>query len=446
MVSAFDPNQDELDENGQPKAPSVAGPTSVSNQSSTIGGGSPASSAPGKGTSSGRFTNISNYLKANQNANLAGKVVGNIENQSNQVKQGLDQAKSQFSNQAEQSRVQANNPFVQSAIQDPNSVANDPSQLQQFERLRDAQYTGPQGLQDAQKLQAGVQNVQSMTRQTGSEGGRFNLLRQMFNKPTYSGGQQKLDNLLLQNNPDQMNKLRGTNVVAGRIGQDLNQSAKRSADVAQQYATEALQTRDSTRNALTTEEQARQNEILGRLAQTQASRTAAQQASEDLLKNRQMSAADLAKYGLTAGTKLYGLDPLSFLRKGQELNNVSQVANQDDVTRFNALSKLAGKDNTFVTGSNPVDDPYTFESQSFLSQVKQKEGAYNADVQNASAPFDAQLADPQLQTELTFDADSTRGRRARQRVAAIEQAKQDAINQINGIYQIDKTLEAAPTN
>lgn len=401
IINTFDdPNKKKTNPDGSPKEETPAGPVSVSGQAATINSSNTAPNpVAAKGSNSGRFTNISNYLKANQGSNLAGKVAGNIENQSNQVRDALNQSKNQFSEQAQAGRVQGNQNLVNEAIQDPNSFAANQEKLQQFERLRDAQYKGPQELQGVQKLGSDVENLQSLTKQTGTEGGRFNLLRTMFNKPTYSGGQQKLDNLLMQTNQDQLNKLRGSNVITSRINQDLNNSSKLAADQGNQLAAEAQNIQYSTRKALSDEETARQNDLNFRLNDIASKRGDAQKSFTDLLKEGKMTSADLAKFGVDPNQGLYGLTNdqlLNYMSTGKEANKYN-IASADDYSRFDALSKLAGKDNTYLAGqykdqAGTLDDPYGFNAKGLADVLGTQRTIAETDKADLVKPYDDTIA------------------------------------------------------
>jgi hypothetical protein len=71
--------------------------------------------------------------------------------------------------------------------------------------MRDAQYKGPTQLDPS--LQTQAQDYTNLAGNVGTEQGRYNLLSQLYNTPTYTSGQKTLDNLFLQGNPQQLANL-----------------------------------------------------------------------------------------------------------------------------------------------------------------------------------------------------------------------------------------------
>lgn len=254
MANVIDFNKDENKQaTGQQSAEPSASITPVSAQAPNVPATANAA-APGT-ASSGRFTNIQKYIGANkgagqQVASAAGQQIqkqmkpGMAEqaNAAEQFKAGVDKANESFG-RSQQYGQQLNMPAAnavgitgpQNPMQlgintglgadtkdsgalnkdqakgiqpvsaqtfDPNSFVNDQNKLLDFTKLRTGQGIDELAIRNqAQKSQdiAGANQLraQELANQAGSVTGRAGLVSSAFNRPSYSQGQQRLDNLFL---------------------------------------------------------------------------------------------------------------------------------------------------------------------------------------------------------------------------------------------------------
>lgn len=322
----------------------------------TVGSSMSAPSKPGTGTSSGSFNNIQKYMNANSGFNqagggLAGKVVGNINQQANTTKQNVQGAQSAFNQQASQNVGQFNNPeLLKQAFQDPTKFAQDENNVASFAKARDAAYTGPKGFQDLSgqqnlaNLQSQTAGVNDLVKQGQSEGGRFNLLKQMFGKTGYSSGQQNLDNLLMQGNKGQLDQLQGSRRIAADATKTLGSGQQAAQQAAEQNANLANQVRTNTRNQLNKSVLDQSTDVDARTAAADAAQKAATEQFKKNLAEGKMSRADATRFGLSDQTNLYNLDLNQFANQAAAAGgvNAQTVANQDDYNKFAALNKLMG--------------------------------------------------------------------------------------------------------
>lgn len=371
-------------------------------QSNTVGQtgtapGVPPQGAPdaSKGTSSGRFNNIGNYIKANQNFNqagggLAGKVAGNIQGQVGQVKQQIGDAAGAFGQAANQNRVKYDDGLVKGALADPTKFAADGNNLNAFAAQRDAAYKGPQGLDNQAGLQAGAQNAQQLATNAGTEGGRFGLLKTMFNKPSYTGGQQKLDNLLMQGNKGQLKQLQATRGLAGQATNELQQQSNAAAAQAKDFTNEADQTKAATNAALTGEQSAQDKLIDDRVLELQGKYDADKTGITTGLQAGELSEDHLKTLGLDDGQQTFGLDLNSYLQTDARKANRANVANTDEYSRMNALAKLAGKDGNKdfydeTQAGKFGTDQFKFDKDRFMKDVGAKNATYQRENNDAIA-------------------------------------------------------------
>jgi hypothetical protein len=375
MASILNPNQEDNNEENQQNGPQQVS----SGEAATVGGGMSA----GPGTKSGRFTNISNYLKANQGYNqqgggLAGKIAGNIKEQGNQASQNINKAKSEFEQNAQANRTQFDSGLVNNALNNATDFAQNDQNVTNFQKQLNAKYSGPEALQNANLLQNQAQNVQNLTAQTASEGGRYNLLRNMFNKPTYSTGQQKLDNLLLQGNRNQLKSLTGTRTIGNQVNNAANAATNDAIAKAQQFKDEAAQTAQQTNEQYNQVVSEKQAQLEQQKAQAEADRKALQERLSGGLSARELAAEDLTKLGLQEGAETYGVNLADYFTANSAPATIQNTATQDQALNMNALAKLAGKVAQFdpTAAGSFANSQYNFDKTALDSALGQRKATY----------------------------------------------------------------------
>lgn len=335
----------------------------------TTGGapGTPSTpSAQPQGTSSGRYTNISNYLRANQGYNqagggLAGKIGSNIGQEQQKTAQAIQQSQNQFNQTAQQGRNQFNQGLYNQAVGNASTFVNDPKLMGQFQQMREGNYSGPTALTNQQALQGQVGNIQDLTNQTGSESGRFNLLRQMFNNPSYTGGQQRLDQLLLQGNQGQLGQLSSTRRLSNQAAQNLNQASQTAQNQAQGYQTEAQSTQKQVGQGVTGEMTTEDQGIADKVAAAEKFRTEQLPRIQAGLASGQLTQDDINYLGLNSGQNVYNIDPNKYLTASDLQATKQNVASAADYARMQALGQLAGNytkpdtDALLAQYSNPAE-------------------------------------------------------------------------------------------
>lgn len=165
---------------------------------------------PPQQASSGRFVNLQKYLSASgpqAGQQIAQKIEQKGQEKTQQatkatteaesVRQGIEQSKAKYADTG-QPAVQG----IQSVAQGTGNLNEDQSKqiqdllqggfIKEAEELRKRfDPAATQALSKVGQAQQFVQNV-------GTEAGRYNLLRDLYKRPQYSTGQQRLDQLLLQ--------------------------------------------------------------------------------------------------------------------------------------------------------------------------------------------------------------------------------------------------------
>lgn len=257
----------DLDE--QRKKAEQNGQVNISGASGTLNQSAQNVAAPKPISGSGSWTNLNQYLDANKDnaETLGNSISSNISKSGNDVRTGIQNTQSDFNSQVDKGTIsnlsgaksdsdnivgQARTAAKESQIQD--------DQVNRFKEVSNAAYAGPNSLDASQyysDTQSKLDKAKNYQTNAQSDAGRFNLLEEMFAKPTYSQGQKNLDNLLISGNDtaktgiknaaDSLNDLQGNWDKANTDAQSL--AAQRLADTnaAKQYAQDLLSTNRSAR-------------------------------------------------------------------------------------------------------------------------------------------------------------------------------------------------------
>lgn len=367
---AYDASTDNDDENDQPVSTGGA----VSSQSD---GSTPTGQAQQRATPSNK-PNVQQYLRANQGAGqqLASGIEGQANKQANQFNNQVQKSSNVVNSQSnplEQKLGQQGQNLIQQSFKDPSAILNNQDQLNQFQKLRDQGYQGDIGnlqntvAQNNNQLQGQLSNIQSGAQGAGTENGRFNLLRQRFAQPTYSAGQQKLDNLFLQAQPT-----------------NLQQNLTNTANQAAQGFNAASNASQNKLNALTNMSQQNANTIQSTFGKDIGDINTAVTGNQDALyKNLQtelpaMQAAaagntltpdQAKKLGLDTalnGGSTWGVDLSKYINNTDpslmSRPSLAQAATQQQLDRYSGLNSLLGNTNPDIFngektagGYNPYD-------------------------------------------------------------------------------------------
>lgn len=377
-------NDKDKDKEGQPS-------TIASAPITTGAGGAPASTASNqpRPASSGQFTNLSNYLRANQPGQFGQKVATGVTQQGEKAKstlgtqqnkfgQGIEQNKSYIQgstqlgtnliNQAQDIGFGKAQPFMANAaplqqpgqpgqvapananpVSDVKQAAPAPSvddQIGEFQKFIGGSYSGPQGLEDPMKVLAQARVAQAYGNLAGSNSAadKGALLSNMYARPTYSAGQRGLDTLFLSQGqaPGQLRQAaQGTRGLEQKFGGDISLAEKQAAIQAQADAAargEVKGTLKSTYESGMGEAKSAQQKAISD-AQDYARRL------REGFASGQIGSPDYEKFGVKAGDIVSAGD----LNIGEaanvnwnDLNDIGKVASKEQSARLLGLAKLAG--------------------------------------------------------------------------------------------------------
>jgi len=393
------------------KQESLSQPQTFGTQSAQVG----SATSPGQQPSgSGRFVNLQRYLTASgpkAGEEIAQKIQGKAEEKTGEAQKATSQADSiRQAVEATKSKLTGGGqPLAQMAT----SVASETAQPEAIEALKNkandiGYYTGGQYKQEVGNLQqqfdplaaqaaTKVGAAQQYTQNLASEKGRYNLLQDIYKRPEYGAGQQRLDQLLLQ---QQQGQTGGLNTLQKQLQQGLagtQETLKGVQGITGDTFNQALQAGDTSRkqimDALTggsasieaqKEEQLRNEQAAANETYSKLYSLAKGEGNIDLSKDLAQKAGLLpilesyamAQTGQTPGlsgmkngpkldgnttevkplsANIYNLfNPDTFQTMfGQQANqlNINQMYNQNDVERYNLLNQLAGTGQTKQAGT-----------------------------------------------------------------------------------------------
>lgn len=332
------------------------------------------SKAPSGTKGSGVFTNLNNYLDANkeQAESMGSKLASNVQSSVQDASSALTGAEGDFGNQVIAGTQQANRDLQTQIGKDPTQVDKDAFSKQISGYKGPTDITATDAWKDAVgKVSKANQNVVN----TRDDAGRTVLLNDAYGaasgKNRYTGGEQKLDQLLVQRAPGAQQKL------GALMNQDasLNSTRQNALDssvaeigIGQKSSDDA---KTGALNAVTRSSAALDAEIQKRVLAAKAARDTAW--------------ADPGRAGVVPKTDTYnyGLNPYAkdangnwqFLRQGDEAT-AANIASKDEygkMLRLQELAALGGK-----TAAEAAKYTDTNKAGTFSATPTANDAAYKA--------------------------------------------------------------------
>lgn len=229
MATILQQNQSGKQDEEKDKAVITSGESSQVSQGQASNVNQPAARAP---SSSGRFTNIQNFINANKSGQIGQQVTEKVGGEKQKATEKLAKTKQDFGGQISQvaQGVNKSKQDVNQAINNISAGGTYSAQapvadaaIQNIQKALQLKYSGPQSLGNEQQLAGEAQNLTSLGKLSQDNSGRVALLQRFFGRerPTYSSGQTRLDNLLLGRQNQALSDIR----QAGRgFNKDLNEA------------------------------------------------------------------------------------------------------------------------------------------------------------------------------------------------------------------------------
>jgi hypothetical protein len=361
-----DPNDPKKSQNG----------VNISGQSTTFATNVPGqeTTSGGKQAGSGQYANIQSYLDANkQQADEMGqKISTNVANQA-------EDATSKINNfQSQAPKIDAYDPNA--AIGNVTNLT-DADKAQYQDEKKTGGYTGPQtvdqvnGYQDAQKA---ASTAATNVTNAGTETGQQQLLKDTYNRPQYSAGENKLDQALLQNSAGSRSSLENLANKYSGIDQMFNTAATNVGDAVNGATAQALANKQAFIPA-------EQNAVKSLVDPIQARADAANQSNGSYIDQITAAANDnvlsddtLKALGLTSGQKLFDLNLDNYITPDRTQVGINNAATADERNKYAALSALFDNPTmTQITSDGKTINPVSFDNQKFTSDLAGKQQAYD---------------------------------------------------------------------
>lgn len=223
-------NTQEEEEEGTPGQETGPESGTVSSGQLEAGGSSPLASGQ-KEKNPGNFVGIKQYLDQNKNqaAGLGNTVQGYVNEQADTAKNQLTDTENNFNKAVDDNTVNYNSDLTGQAKQNASGIVNDPSKMQEFQRMRAGQYAGPQSFEGTdyyQPAQNAVKKVTDITSGLGTNAGVMQTLKDIQGKKEgqeYTPGIATFDTALLGGSPEAQNSIQQSQSIGKNLQDYLGQ-------------------------------------------------------------------------------------------------------------------------------------------------------------------------------------------------------------------------------
>lgn len=312
--------------------------------------------------SSGNYANIQSYLDANKD-------------QGDQMGQTIASNISTKAEDATNKINTLNSKAPTAAAYDPNEAYNNLGSLTDEQKATYKQekatggYDGPttvdkvDGYADTQKA---TTDAASLVKNAGNEYGQQQLLKDTYARPQYSAGENKLDQVLLQNSAGSKAAIEGVSNKYADLEKLFNETSKNVGNSINSANTQALANKQ---NILAAEQNQWKNlvdPIQARAAQMNIDNPALiNRITQDASDNK-LSDETLSLLGLTPGQKIYDMNLGSYITPNQTQVGLNQAANSQERSKYQALADLVGDPTrTEITADGKTINPVTFNKEQF---------------------------------------------------------------------------------
>lgn len=210
-----------------------------------------------KGTRSGQYTNLQQYLDANKSLGFGQKVADRVGGKVQTATSALDDTDRSFRADSDASSVDKDDALIGRIGTDATGLVGNADDFAKVQKMRDARYQGPNDFASygtyGSTLDA-TTKAQQAAEATKSEGGRKTLLDQEFGSGAgrydYTGGQKRLDNLLIQNDPASRQAFQNVQQQAQAAQQRFSDLGQALDAYAAQNKAKTTAARSATRGAI----------------------------------------------------------------------------------------------------------------------------------------------------------------------------------------------------
>lgn len=352
------------------------GGVNISGQSTTFAANVPGQegNSPSKDAkSSGQYSNIQSYLDANKSQadQMGQRITGDVSQKADDATQKIGA----FETQAP--KIDAYDP---NAALGKVTILSDEEKTNYKTMKQTGGYTGPQtvdqvtGYGDMTKsAQAASQDVKN----AGSETGQQQLLKQTYARPQYSAGENRLDQVLLQNSAGSKSNLEGLAQKYSGLDQMLSGAQQKVGEAVNSANTQALANKQAFNPAETKYRNDLINPIQQRADQTYQYNQLAGDRIKDDASDYILSDETLAALNLTPGQTIFDLNIGNYVTPDKAQVGMNNVATADERSRYAALQALLDDPTmTQITADGKAIKPVSFDQQNFNKDLTKKEAQY----------------------------------------------------------------------
>ena len=368
----------------------------ISGTSTTFATGVPGQESSKK--SSGQYANIQSYLDTNkeQAGEMGQKVASSVEQKGNEAKSGVDKLASSVS------KIEAYDPNAvigkitnfNTNPWDPNSGAQAPEITQQekdqYKSMKTTGgYTGPKdlgGIEGYQDIETKARQATQAAKGAATEQGQQALLKETYARPTYTAGQNKLDQVLLGGS--QVGKQAIESASSKYAG--LEDLFKDTSTKVGNTINDNINTAYYNQQAFSPAEQAAKNDLISQIEkqaqiQTAANKNTIDKALSELSNNNlTLSSQLLSQLGLNTGTNIYDLNLNNYLNTNANPVSLNAAADSNQRNKYLQLSELFGDSSmNQITDKGENVVPISFDRNKLASDIDAARQRFNETVYNA---------------------------------------------------------------
>lgn len=387
-------DEDQLDPNA-PAAPQPSGQSAIiSGQGSTPGAG--ASKAP---DNPGNFVGIKQYLDANKTQasklgdQVSGQIAGSIQGASDEIGGIRDK----FNQVADSGTIKNLNTAADDAKGIVGQAATGafgkgPTQDQQnrFKEVSTAQYKGPKALNETdfyQPAYSKVKEAQNYANLSKNESGNQQLLRDMYQDPSYSSGANRFDAYLLKNDEAQQ-KLASSRANAEGLQGAFDTADTNAAQYAKDLQAKTDAVRQGARTGLEDTRVKRSDEVDAGLKDIQSDWSSEYDQYVNLLNNSDqgnnlaLNDEQMQKLGVNADQHIYNMLDGSNASNYLDLEafDANKVIGKDEQAQLAALDQLASQyggtqTNKYTQGelAGTLNKADAFDASKFGTSAKEQQ-------------------------------------------------------------------------
>lgn len=351
-----------IEEEEKKVAENISGPSTSFNTQQ-------APKAPSASSSSGQYTNINKYLTANQDQAQAmgSELTSMVENQAEKAKSSI--------NDLEKSVVKAPDLDPTKYLDNPSSISSaDYNQLKNT-----GGYSGPKSIDELKTLDSTMKTTNEASQKVkalGSDSGVKTLLSDQYNRPSYSSGELNLDNVLVRNDSNTIDRINSIQNKYSNLNNMLSNTTTKVGNSIAEAQAQALKNKEKFIPAEQAAWQRVVEPIQERVAAYNEDKDQNLKNIMDDLANSRLNATTINELGINPADigNLYDLDLSKYIITDQSEATLDNIANSEERARYAALRQLIGDPTrTEIGEENATIDLARFNTDAFIADKESRQ-------------------------------------------------------------------------